>query len=330
MCRRAGLERTARVIHPHLWPAVIGAAFGLPVLALAMWRLFRRWDGLRPRTRWTLLVLLGLVEAGYWLNVYAWLIEPNRLVVREVVIETPHWRGAPLRAALMGDVHIAGPHMRAARVERIVRRVNAERPDIVFLLGDHVAGHTARGRRGGAENQEIENGLAALAMLDAPALAVIGNHDVWYGRDFITQALTEAGVGVLWNRHAIVPRAEGEFVVAGLEDPVTSRPDLRAALDGAPSDLDMIVLAHSPDWFPRETVPFGLYFGAHTHCGQVTIPFVGRPIVPSDYGERYACGRVDENGRTLYVTGGVGTSLLPVRFLNPPEIVIITLKSAGE
>jgi predicted MPP superfamily phosphohydrolase len=65
----------------------------------------------------------------------------------------------------------------------------------------------------------------------------------------------------------------------------------------------------------------------HGHCGQVTIPFLGRPIVPLR-NKHYGCHRVEENGRTMYVTAGIGTSIVPVRFLNPPEIVLITLRSA--
>ncbi len=69
----------------------------------------------------------------------------------------------------------------------------------------------------------------------------------------------------------------------------------------------------------------GLTIAGHTHGGQVYIPFIGRPIVPSDYGQRYAIGRIDEKDRTLFVSSGVGTSVLPVRFLVPPEVSLLTI-----
>ena len=63
----------------------------------------------------------------------------------------------------------------------------------------------------------------------------------------------------------------------------------------------------------------------HGHCGQVTIPLIGRPILPLR-NKRYGCHLVEENGKRMYVTAGIGTSILPVRFLNPPEIVLITIR----
>jgi predicted MPP superfamily phosphohydrolase len=61
----------------------------------------------------------------------------------------------------------------------------------------------------------------------------------------------------------------------------------------------------------------------------VTIPLIGRPIVPLR-NKRYACHLIEEHGKRLYVSAGIGTSILPVRFLNPPEIVLITIRSAAQ
>jgi predicted MPP superfamily phosphohydrolase len=71
-----------------------------------------------------------------------------------------------------------------------------------------------------------------------------------------------------------------------------------------------------------------LTLAGHTHGGQVKLPFFGRPIVPSRYDERYAIGEVVERGRHLFVTPGVGTSMIPVRFRVPPEISLLTLDPA--
>ncbi len=116
-------------------------------------------------------------------------------------------------------------------------------------------------------------------------------------------------------------------MIAGLADFTTGDPDFDSALDGAPEGADTLVISHSPD--PFVNMPHGpaLMLAAHGHCGQVTIPFVGRPIVPL-VNDRYACGLVEEGGKRMYVTGGIGTSMIPVRFLNPPEIVLITLRGA--
>ena len=84
-------------------------------------------------------------------------------------------------------------------------------------------------------------------------------------------------------------------------------------------------MAHEPDLFPSIPERVSLTLSGHTHGGQVKIPFDGRPIVPSRYGDRYAYGLIVENGRRLFVSSGIGTSILPVRFLVPPEISILEL-----
>ena len=312
--------------HPQLWPAWIGAIGGFVLILWLSWRLFRRWDAMAPRGRTFLLVALSLFEAVYWLNVYAWLVEPNLLVVRRVEIVSARWHGAPLIIAAIGDTHVASPHVDVARIERVVRRVNALRPDLVVLLGDYAGSHEPEAARAGRQRSEVLGGVAAFAMLDAPlgVIGVIGNHDSWYGRESIAGAMEDAGVAALWNRNVVIARHGGDFAVAGLADEDTGDPDFARALDGV-ERMDTLVLSHSPDPFARMPNGPALMLAAHSHCGQVTIPFVGRPILPI-HNKRYACGLIQENGAALYVTAGIGTSKLPVRFLNPPEIVLITLR----
>jgi len=320
------------MIHPHLWPAVIGAAVGFPLLAVAAIAVVRAWPNLSRRRRIVTFSALAILELAYWLNVYAWLIEPNMLTVRRVTIESAEWHGPPITIAALGDIHLESPHMNATRLRRVVQRTNELRPDMVVLLGDYVPGHTPKAERPHDEQARIESGLAVLAALTPRlgAIAVIGNHDVWYGRTEITDALQNAGITVLWDRHVVLRDGEHEFVVAGIADPMTHGGDLPAARDGAPEGEDLIVLMHGPDPFATGAHGAVLTLAAHTHGGQVYIPFVGRPVVPSDYGERFARGLIVENGAPLFVTSGIGTSALPVRFMTPPEIALITLCAPGD
>lgn len=314
--------------HPHLWPALIGAVVGLVLIAWASLWLFRRWGQLTPRRRWAAFAAIALLEALYWANIYAWFVEPNMLVVRRIEIVSEDWRGAPLTVAALGDTHVGGPHMSAARVGHIVQRVNALRPDLVVLLGDYVGGHAPEAERSARDQNEVLNGVASFAAFNAPlgAVGVLGNHDVWYNRASIAMAMEEAGIASLWNRNVEIAREGGDFVVAGLANFDAGAPDFSAALDGA-DGRDTIVISYSPDPFSEMPDGPALMIAAHSHCGQVTIPFVGRPVLPINNGA-YACGLVRERGRVLYVTGGIGTSIVPVRFLNPPEIVIITIRAA--
>jgi len=197
------------------------------------------------------------------------------------------------------------------------------------MLGDYVYGHAPEAQRSPAENQEIVGGIATMAAVNARygVVAVIGNHDAWYGRETITTALQSAGAAALWNRNVAIHRLGGEIVVAGLVDAWTGHPDFAETLDGAPAGADTVVLSHNPDLFARMPAGPALMLAAHTHCGQVTIPFLGRPFLPIHHKE-FACGRVDRNGQTLFVTAGIGTSMVPARFLNPPEIALITIRAA--
>jgi predicted MPP superfamily phosphohydrolase len=292
--------------------------------------LFQRWGTLSPRRRWIWLVAIAVFETAYWVNIYAWFVEPNQLIVRRVEIVSEDWHGAPLTIAAIGDTHVGSPHVDAARMGRIVQRVNELHPELVVLLGDYVGGHAPARARSPAENQEILGGVGTLAALVARygKVAVIGNHDSWYDRQAITTALQEAGAAALWNRNIVIRRSGGAVVIAGLADFDTGAPDFAAALDGAPEGADTIILSHSPDPFAQMPRGPALMLAGHTHCGQVTIPLVGRPFTPQR-NPRYACHLIEENGRRMYVTAGIGTSKLPVRFLNPPEIVLITIRPAA-
>jgi predicted MPP superfamily phosphohydrolase len=94
-----------------------------------------------------------------------------------------------------------------------------------------------------------------------------------------------------------------------------------------PENAPVLLLSHDPDAFPFVPERVGLTLAGHTHGGQVGIPWLRRPFVPSYYGERYLHGHLVEGGRHLYVSSGIGTSGLPVRFLRPPEVVNLTLRA---
>jgi len=120
----------------------------------------------------------------------------------------------------------------------------------------------------------------------------------------------------------------GGFHVAGLADVRMRRPSLPRALRAVPPDAPVLLLAHDPDLFPYVPDRVALTVSGHLHGGQVAIPVVRRPMVPSRYGERYVRGHVVEDGRHLYVSAGLGTSGMPVRLLAPPEVVLLSLRAA--
>ena len=261
---------------------------------------------------------------GVALLVWAVLIEPGQLVAREIRLPIARWPVAlgPLRIAAIADVHTGAPHMTLEALRSVVATVNATRPDLVVLLGDHVI-HGVIGGRFVAPEPTV----AVLRELKAPlgVLAVLGNHDWWYDGPRVTAAFDGAGIRVLDDSAVPVPVNGGRLWIAGVGDMLTRRADISRALAAVPDDAPVIVITHNPDLFPHMPVRVLLTLAAHTHGGQVNLPFFGRLIVPSRYGERYAIGHVRENGRDLFVTPGLGTSILPVRFRVPPEVSLLTV-----
>jgi predicted MPP superfamily phosphohydrolase len=287
------------------------------------WRLWRR------RTRLAYAALLLLV-ISYALGVWTFLIEPRLLVVRHVTVVAPAWTAPPTRIAVLSDTHVGDPHVSAARVARVVARINRERPDVVVFVGDYVGGHDRYGVRSSEANTEIERGIAALGQARAAfgRAAVLGNHDWWYDGPTVHAALRNAGVPVLENGALRITTPTGGFWIAGVADLYSERasPSVPEALKGVAANEPVILLSHWPDVLPKVPDRVALTIAGHSHCGQVNFPVVGRPLTPSPGSARWPCGLYDEGGRKLLVTGGLGTSILPVRFRAPPEIVIVTLR----
>lgn len=230
-----------------------------------------------------------------------------------------------LRIAILTDLHVESPFNGIAKLRDTVDRTNAAQPDLICILGDLVIQGVIGGRFVAPE--EIATELKRLRAA-AGAVAVLGNHDGWFNHARVRDALERNGIRVLEDTAARLNTPAGPLWVAGISDLWTGRHDLAAALsavkdDGAP----VVLLTHNPDVFPLVPDRVTLTLAGHTHGGQVRLPFIGRPIVPSRFGQRFAAGHVVENGRHLFVATGLGTSILPVRFRVRPAVAILTLVS---
>lgn len=267
-----------------------------------------------------LLVLVGLIGCGVW----GFFIEPNRLIVHQAAIKIDNWPGElnGFRIALIGDVHTGAWFIDDRKLQRIVELTNQQQPDLVVLLGDYMVSNSWHGHR-----VEPEVTAAALKNLKAPlgVYAVLGNHDWWYNGEKCRLAFEQNGIHVLDNEVAEVSWHDKSFWLAGLADLWTRPQHINETIAKIPPGATVIVLTHNPDIFPRLPPTVPLLLAAHTHGGQVTLPLIGAAVVPSDYGQKYTVGHVFENGHHLYVTTGIGTSIMPVRFRVPPEIVILKI-----
>ena len=265
------------------------------------------------------LAAAGLL-AGAGLAAYAGWIEPRRLVVNAMELELPQWPAhlSGVRVAAISDLHAGVPHVGLATIRRVVETMNALEPDVHLLLGDYLDASQVLQRPLAPESIARE-----LSKLRAPlgTVAVIGNHDWRKSGDRMWRALDVHGITVLEDRATDL----GEFWVAGLADMRHRRPNVNRALQAVPNEAPVIVLSHDPDLFPRIPERVALTLAGHLHGGQVAIPLLRRPLMPSHYGERYARGHIVEHGRHLVVSSGIGTSGIPVRFLAPPEVLHLTL-----
>jgi len=302
-----------------------GAILGPIVCILLIRRLLR---DRRIFLGWT---LAGLAAVGWSLGVWAFLVEPATLTVRHVTVESAAWSGPPLRIGVISDTHVAAPHTDVERVRRLVARMNSEHPDVVVLLGDYAGGHEPATRRARPEQSEILQGVEAFAGLRSPfgTYGVLGNHDSWFDDAAIAAALRRADVTVLDNTARSVARPGSGFWIGGLADMHSPRepPLVAATMEQVTDASPVILLTHWPDPFVEVPGRVALTLAGHTHCGQVNLPVLGRLVHASRMSERWPCGLYDEGGRRLFVTGGVGVSILPVRFRAPPEIVVVTLRA---
>lgn len=276
--------------------------------------------------RFRKLVLLAagaIILGGLWS--FWW--EPASLVVREETLSVPWPATTGPRIAVLADLHVGSPFNDLDRLRDVVRRTNAASPDVICILGDLVT----QGVRGGTFVPP-EDIAAVLADLKAPAgvFAVLGNHDGWFDHDRVERALVKNHVRVVEDTAVRIGEGNTAWWLAGVSDLWTGRHDIPAALGAATDDgRPVILMTHNPDLFPAVPARVALTLAGHTHGGQVWLPLIGRPIVPSAFGQRFAAGHIVEGGRHLYVATGVGTSIIPVRLGVRPSIPVIRIATTA-
>ncbi|WP_170523191.1 metallophosphoesterase [Ruegeria arenilitoris] len=284
--------------------------------------------------------LLAVTLAGLVVSLYGFFIEPAmRLRVRKWKLRRADWTAPPLRIAVIADLHAGEPFVTLKRIKQVVRRTNALDADLVLLLGDFTASHRIVSKP--VAMADITPVLAGLTARHG-VFAVLGNHDWWDdtaaqrrggGPNYYADALAASGIPVLSNS---AQKLDGPGIwLAGLEDQLAivegngryrGLDDLSGTLRQITDDAPVILMAHEPDIFPQVPDRVALTLSGHTHGGQIRL-FGWSPVVPSRFGNRYAYGPVREGGRDLVVSGGIGCSILPVRFGVTPEITLVEISA---
>lgn len=260
-----------------------------------------------------IVVVLSLIATGYW-----GAIAPA--VQRKFSFTAPAWPAdaPPVRLVLISDLHIVEPETPPSRLAALVTRLNALKPDCVLIAGDLISDKMLSTR-----HLSFSEALAPLAKLKPriATLVVRGNHDHWRDGAAANAAIAKYGMTRIDNGAARC----GALSIGGVDDVHTGNDKLlaaraaMAAIGGVP-----VLLSHSPDIFP-DTAGIPLTLAGHTHCGQIVLPLWGPLMIPSRFANRYACGVIRENQRTLIVTGGIGTSVIPIRLGAPSDFWVITV-----
>jgi hypothetical protein len=282
----------------------------------------------KRKKRIALVVAAVLILGCLSLLLWGFVIEPDSLVVNPVTTNLNGWPSsfAGLKIVVVSDLHVGSPHIDVHKLQQVVSTINGQNPDLILLAGDFVVQGVAGGRF--VEPEVIADKLKELRARWG-VFAVLGNHDWWYDGDRVMRALNGVGIRVLENDVAHIQQDGQSLWLVGLADMWTRNPDIEGTLQKVSDDGPVILLTHNPDIFPH--IPpsrVTLTVAGHTHGGQVNLPLLGRRIVPSDYGERYAIGHIEEANHHLFVTPGIGTSIIPVRFRVAPEISVLTIVSS--
>lgn len=245
-------------------------------------------------------------------------------MIRKLDVLIPWWPEdlGGLTIGVLADLHVGSPHVNPSRVEQIVDRVNGLSPDFICLLGDYLALDMWLGRSFSADAA-----CEPLGRLRAPlgTYAVLGDHDWDLDAKGVGASLVEAGITVLEDQATTV--GDCGLWVAGVSRAWTAALNGHTALSAVPHGAPTLVLAHSPDVFPSLPNDVALTLAGHTHGGQIGIRALTRRMIPSRYGARYLAGLYREGTKQLLVHTGVGTSRFPVRFLVPPQITLLTLRT---
>ena len=228
-----------------------------------------------------------------------------------------------IRVALFSDFHFSSSSDLEV-LSTLKRQILAENPDLVLFAGDYIGSHDIYDH---VSRETIVKSLEALAF-PKPAFAVLGNHDNWDSNEDWTNAFEGSSIKLIENQIARITLDSVEICVRGLGDLYSGY--WQAVALPAECEQRIITLTHDPAGLltPNATVET-LSFAGHTHCGQIAFPFIGAPVVPTRAPRDMHCGQFNR-GRGGIVSGGLGSSIIPLRFgpLTAPSWDVIELEVA--
>ena len=218
----------------------------------------------------------------------------------------------------LSDTHHS-PFTPLEHIARAVKIANRLKPDLFLLTGDYVS----------HEDQYIAPVAEVLGKLKSEfgIYACLGNHDHWTNADLVTHLFRGEGINVLVNEGIRMQARGASFWLGGVDDYMVGKTDVHAALKGSYPDEFKLLLAHNPTIF-RQAVRAGvdLQLSGHTHGGQIKIRDDEKRLLPK---RKLTAGLHQRKDSQIYITRGIGTVVLPVRYQCPPEISLLELRCAA-
>jgi len=266
---------------------------------------------------------VGIYTSAVGAGLYSFLYEPKHISLERHKLPVYNlplcWEGKKL--VLVSDIHRSGV-VSLDYISKAFGMINDEKPDIILLAGDYVT----------VSREYIDSLKTVLPDLKtkigkAGKIAVLGNHDYWTDPKYVTKGLKEGGFHVLVNEKKDLGLPGEKLRILGADDLWCGVKDVDGLLDMVDLENDaVILLAHNPDIFYDKNfgrTPITILSG-HTHGGQVYLPIIGAPIVPS----KFVRGFFKKGKSLMYVNRGLGLISPPIRFNCPPEITVFTLVRA--
>jgi len=283
------------------------------------------------------LVVLGIALTIGLIAAYAYFVEPRQFVVVEAHLTVPNMDPTldGFRVVAISDIHAGSNYAPLERLRLVVEKANEQNADLIVLLGDYVS-EARRGRNrdaaAGTDGTELKIPVETIAdnlqgfKARYGVYAVIGNHDWYHNEQKVHRELERVGIDVLDNEIADVKVGDTIVHLWGIEDFWKNRRVPREPFDQLPDKRNVIVITHNPDSLLTAPNGVSIMLAGHSHGGQLNFPFFGPRATVND--PRFMRGHAEVDGKHVYVTSGVGTSVIPFRWRVPPEIAVVTLHAA--
>ena len=276
--------------------------------------LFRR---SKPSPFKKLIISISLILLGCFIYSF---IEANQLEVRTTYFHDSDIPDnfAGKKIVFASDFHL-DEFTSTERIAETVKKINSLQPDMIVLGGDYVTD----------DEKYLSPIFSELKGLQAPlgVYGVTGNHDSVADYKLTVRYMKEAGIIPLENKAQWIEIDGQRIRLGGVKTSYGEESDAEPTTDDTEENDFIILVSHNPDFAEElHTDRIDLMLSGHTHGGQVTLFGQWAPYIPSDYGQKYMKGIVETNDIQVYISNGVGTSALPIRFFAPPQIDEIILE----